>query len=116
MDEKPDDRQYANQYRDYAQRQAERVEGHAERMARRVERRGCGGRHPAAGGMVVASIIIVAGVLMLLDNFGILHARDFWQFWPLIFVIGGIGKVLDSRGRSSGTLLGMVFIAVGVIW
>src|SRR5689334_3360579 len=116
MDEKPEDRQYANQYRDYAQRHTERIERHAERMARRAERHACRGRHPALSGMMVSGIIILIGILMLLDNFGIVPARDFWQFWPLVFVIGGVGKVLDSRGRSSGTLLGIVFIAVGTIW
>jgi Domain of unknown function (DUF5668)/Cell wall-active antibiotics response 4TMS YvqF len=108
MDEKPEDRQYANQYRDYAQRHAERIQRRIEHAMRR--------RHPPAGGLVVSAVIIVVGVLMLLDNFGIFRARDFWQFWPLIFVIGGIGKIVDSRGRTSGTLLGVVLISIGTFW
>ena len=66
--------------------------------------------------MIVSVIIILVGILMLLDNFGIVRARDFWQFWPLVFVIGGVGKILDSRGRSSGTLLGLVLISIGTVW
>jgi hypothetical protein len=112
MDEKPGDREYANQYRDYAQR-------YSERLQQRIERRSFGGpcvRRSPTGGMLAGAIIILVGVLMLLDNFGLIHARDFWRYWPVVFVFAGVGKVLDSHGRPAGMLGGGLLIAVGTIW
>ncbi len=112
MDEKPGDREYGAHYRDYAQR-------YSERLQRRVERVSLGGpcmRRSPTGGMLAGGVIILVGVLMLLDNFGVVYVRDFWRYWPAVFVFAGVGKILDSHGRRASILGGGFLIAAGVLW
>ncbi len=49
---------------------------------------------------IVGSVLILAGVVFLLDNLGLINAEYiFRDFWPLFLILGGIG--LLSRGRRS---------------
>ena len=53
---------------------------------------------------------------MLLDNFGIIEVRDFWRFWPAIFIVLGASKLAEARAQGAGMVMGLAFIAVGTIW
>jgi predicted membrane protein len=58
-------------------------------------------------------VIISLGALALLDNFGVIHIRNIWRFWPLVLVAIGLSKLLRPRG-SPGRLGGAIFFGVGM--
>jgi predicted membrane protein len=89
-----------------------------DKWARRRDRQESSGsitRSPR-GGFVFGIIVIVAGTVMLLDNLGILRARDFWDYAPLILAALGIGKIAESRNRPAPLLFGGLLAAVGTLW
>lgn len=43
-------------------------------------------------------VFIVLGVILLLNNFGVL-AFDIWDYWPAIFVLFGAKLLLDATRR-----------------
>lgn len=61
-----------------------------------------------------AILLIAAGILLFLDNIGILRIRNIWDFWPLILIGIGVSK-LTSRVASQ-LLLGVFFIAFGALF
>lgn len=42
-------------------------------------------------------VLIAIGVLLLLQNFGILDWSSLWKFWPVILVAVGISMLLPKR-------------------
>jgi predicted membrane protein len=65
--------------------------------------------------MIFGLIILVLGVLFLLDKLDFLEMGSLGDYWPLVFVAIGLGKVLQPAG-ASGRGAGAVFIIVGVWW
>ncbi len=49
------------------------------------------------GQLGVGVFLLVIGSILLLDNFDIINTPSIWNFWPLILIIIGIGKLLDAR-------------------
>jgi hypothetical protein len=48
----------------------------------------------------VALVLIAAGVLLLLDNFGILWIDRVWNLWPLALIAVGVAQLIHwSRER-----------------
>lgn len=85
-----------------------------ERFLKRRER---GDRvRPATGGFIISLLIIGAGIVLLLDNLGILNARDFWQYLPLGLVALGVGKVLNAGNRTGSLVFGALLIGAGMLW
>lgn len=62
--------------------------------------------------LFIAILLIAGGSLLFLSNLGLLPAFNFWAFWPLIFVVGGVGKLVSDTSRS-GRALGVVLVAGG---
>jgi hypothetical protein len=60
----------------------------------------------------VGFFLAAAGVLLTLDNLGIVDAGDYFRYWPAALVAIGIVKVWASRGQGGG-FAGVIFIAVG---
>lgn len=81
--------------------------------ARRPRRKLCG--QAPAPRLFFAILLISAGSLMFLSNLGLLPAFNLWDFWPLVFVIGGVGKLVSDNSRS-GQALGVVLIAGGSLF
>ena len=53
------------------------------------------------GGMPIGAIILIAlGVLLLLDNLGVLSFRWTEEFWPIVLIVVGIWLALRRMGRS----------------
>jgi len=52
--------------------------------------------------MILGLAVMVVGVLFTLDNLGYLDAGQYLRFWPIVFVLVGIVKLLPPYGRSSG--------------
>lgn len=56
--------------------------------------------------------VIAVGLMFLLDNLDIIDFHDALHFWPLMFILFGLMKVLDSQAPG-GKLAGAVLIVVG---
>jgi hypothetical protein len=51
---------------------------------------------------------ILAGVLLTLDNLGVMRVRFYWRYWPLLLIAVGLVRVLQpgtASGRGFGTLV-----------
>jgi predicted membrane protein len=59
---------------------------------------------------VAGLFIAAAGTLLAADRFGLIDARPFWEYWPLLLIAIGITKLLQPRGSRGG---GVVLIALG---
>lgn len=73
----------------------------------------------SAGRAVIGGIIVIAGVLLLLDNMGF-DTDMFWRLWPLAFIVVGVAKMLGPQSSSSKTfgalLIGLGFILLFDLW
>jgi len=68
-------------------------------------------RQPAVQ-VALGLMIAILGVLFTLDNLHILRARDYLQFWPIVFVTIGLAQIAQSK--SSGRVIsGSIWIAIG---
>ena len=57
---------------------------------------------PDSGLTAVALLLIGAGVLLLLDNFGIVWIGRIWDLWPLTLIAMGLAELLHwSRQRET---------------
>ncbi len=73
---------------------------------------------PAAAGavrLVFGILIIVAGLLFTLDNFGFVSARFVLKLWPIALVAIGLTKALQRKGFWNG-FWGWVLALVGTLW
>jgi predicted membrane protein len=77
---------------------------------------GIGGRGGRRGfGTAVLGIAVLAvGVVLLLDNLGVMDSEDVIDFWPMILVLIGVSHFLRPKG-SRRYLAGSIFIFVGAI-
>ena len=65
---------------------------------------------PFSPKLVVGVAIIVAGLVLTLDNLGLIEAHTILKLWPLILVAIGAAKIRQDRGGSS---LGGWFLVLG---
>ena len=56
-------------------------------------------------GIIPGAVILAIGLIFLLNNFGIIRAGHFWQFWPLILIFAGITRLFDPNRRIWGVIL-----------
>jgi hypothetical protein len=68
----------------------------------------------ASSQVILGLLVIGMGVLFLLDNLDIIDFRHAIGFWPLVFIGGGV-LTLSGGGPRSGTYMGVVLVAVGVL-
>jgi predicted membrane protein len=60
--------------------------------------------------------VMAIGLLLTLDNLGILDSRDVWRYWPVLLIVGGILRAAESqreRRRPEGVgmlILGVLFL------
>jgi predicted membrane protein len=82
----------------------------------RVHVFGLGGRSGKRGfgGAILGICVLAVGVILLLDNLGIMEAEDVIDFWPMLLVLVGISHFLRPKG-SRRWLAGSLFIFAGVI-
>jgi predicted membrane protein len=71
-------------------------------------------RQQPAVQVVMGLIIAMAGVLFTLDNLNVLRARNFLQFWPLVFITIGLAQIAQARS-SSRVWAGSIWIAIGLL-
>ncbi len=64
--------------------------------------RGYRRRHACgASGVVLGAAVIAIGVLLLLDNLGIVPAQNLWDYWPVILIALGLARLTNSSSPSS---------------
>ncbi len=89
-----------------------------EQIKRRVKR-ACPGAGTWAGhrrhgsrrpGVVFAFLMIGAGVLLFLDNIGLFHFHDIWQYWPVALIAIGVAKLFETRGAGGLVLAGLLMV------
>jgi hypothetical protein len=72
-------------------------------------------RRSGGSGIVFPLILIAAGLLFLLDNFGTVEVDwwELWRLWPLLLVLGGLDLLLG--GRSVLGNLVVAVLAIGIL-
>src|SRR5579871_5694792 len=72
-------------------------------------------RGPGMSHLLVGLCVVAIGVLLLLDNMGVYQIGNLWRFWPVILIVAGLGRMIDSgSGRVWGgfmVLIGLAFLA-----
>lgn len=63
--------------------------------------------------LVFGVVLMAAGVLFTLDNFGILRAEDWLRFWPLGLVAIGVSR-LQSASSTNAQLVAGIWIVAGL--
>src|SRR6266404_2769293 len=92
------------------ERYARRLEHQIRREARMARH-----RHSGFGGLLIGTIIAGVGVLLLLENLGILYVDDIWQYWPLILIVLGVSRAATSFGMG-GRIWGGTIALVGTVF
>jgi len=75
---------------------------------------------PATVRLVFGLVVILSGLLLTLDNFGLLQSRRFVRFWPVLLIGLGVAKLahgLKSKARPAGyflILMGVVLLLVNL--
>jgi hypothetical protein len=72
-------------------------------------------RRPPTAGIIIAVLMIGAGVLLFLDNLGLFHIYNVWRLWPVALIAIGFSKLFDSRG-AGGLVWACLVMAAGVIF
>jgi hypothetical protein len=79
-----------------------------DRMQRRMERRHY---RSGAGGMVIGALIVLIGLMILLDNMGIVRFHDVWRYWPVLMIVFGVSRILESHAPAGYIWGGVVTLA-----
>ena len=45
------------------------------------------------GSVAVPLCLILAGVLLVLNSYGILHVHNIWSLWPVVLIASGMEKL-----------------------
>jgi hypothetical protein len=69
-------------------------------------------RHRNSARIVMGLVVIAIGVLFTLDKLGYVRAGDFWEYWPVILIAVGIGRIVQPRG-THGRGFGVFLIVLG---
>jgi predicted membrane protein len=62
--------------------------------------------------LILGFCVIIAGVILLLDQLGITPVVTYLRFWPMVLVVIGVLKMLQARD-GGGAVAGLVFALVG---
>ncbi len=71
-------------------------------------------RHSPVGGVIIGTAILLAGVLFLLENFGVLHVHNIWDYWPVLMIAWGIAA-MTGPGRTGRRIWGGAIAVVGAL-
>ncbi len=60
-----------------------------------------------------ALVVIAIGVLLLLNQNGIVRFEDIWRLWPVVLIIGGGVRMMQSG--SNAVVVGGLMVSVGIV-
>ena len=63
--------------------------------------------------LLLGSMVIIAGILLTLDNLDIIDAARYIRFWPAGIIAIGLLKLFQSRERDGSGFTGAIFVLVG---
>src|SRR5688572_26778492 len=63
--------------------------------------------------LVLGTMVIIAGILLTLDNLHIIEASQYIRFWPSGIIAFGLLKLSQTRDRDGGGFTGAIFVLVG---
>jgi predicted membrane protein len=66
-------------------------------------------------GLFAGAFLILFGILFLLQNLGVPHFGRVWQFWPVILIVLGLGRIVRGWGFR-GRLFGAALVAAGTVF
>src|SRR5215471_7987640 len=96
---------------DWREMRRRRWEERRQRRQRRVEEGILFHSDTGGGRLFFGTIVLLLGILFLLQNLGIFYVARLWQFWPVILIALGIGRLVDARDWHrklwGGTLAGI---------
>ena len=74
----------------------------------------CEGRHGLWGAFVLGIGVVILGVVLILDNFGLVDASVVAPYWPMLLILWGVSHLLQRFSRRR-VVWGLSWIAVGAI-
>jgi predicted membrane protein len=72
-----------------------------------------GERPRYSSGLIIGVLVIIAGVILLLDQFGIVNADHLWPYWPIAVILVGLSKFFQCQTRG-GRVWGAIITFLGV--
>lgn len=63
--------------------------------------------------LIIGFCLLVAGVALLLDNLGLMHARVVLRYWPAGLILIGVVAMIQAQ-RAAGRVSGAFWIFIGV--
>jgi predicted membrane protein len=70
-------------------------------------------QHNSQNRIIVGAVIVVLGILALIDNMQVFTSLHVFSFWPTVFIIIGLVKLLQAKHRN-GYVYGAVFLGLGL--
>jgi hypothetical protein len=71
-------------------------------------------RRHGFGSAILGLGVLTLGLVMLLDNFGIVNGEDLAAYWPVFLILVGISHLVRPEG-SRRVFAGVVWIAIGAV-
>jgi hypothetical protein len=96
-------------------RRRERWEAKMARRQQRWQGRMAYRRSNPLGGLLAGAILAGIGVLLLLQNLGIIVVDDLWDYWPVILIVVGVSRAA-SAWDFGGRLWGAIVAFVGAVF
>ena len=94
-----------------------RLQERIERKSRHWEARAARRQYSHSGfrGAFIGLILAGIGVLLLLQNLGIVIVEDLWEYWPVILIVLGLSRMATAWGVH-GRVVGGIITAVGAVF
>jgi predicted membrane protein len=73
-------------------------------------------RSRLSGKAITGMVLVLLGVAFILDNFGLIDAGRIWDYWPLILVVAGFGRLTHPRRLWPDRVWGVFLIALGAVF
>jgi hypothetical protein len=71
-------------------------------------------RRGPQGGIITGISIVVIGAVLLLAQIGVLHFEALWRFWPVIFIVIGLSKLVEATAPSQ-RMFGAMMMFIGAL-
>jgi Domain of unknown function (DUF5668)/Cell wall-active antibiotics response 4TMS YvqF len=68
---------------------------------------------PLSPRLIFGLAIMAWGLMLTLDNFGVVEARQYWKLWPVIMIAVGLARLAESV-RSGSRMSGGLLVIIGL--